>query len=263
MAFAALIHDTKHLGVTNAQLEAENHLVYQMHGERGCCQERHSLHCAFGILEDEFRELYDEVVFGCPRILHVIRKVVLSTDLESVEILRKRVEKFKRVMGNPCMSDRTIMERTHAAMEMILTMANIGHYAQNHQLFLQWSQASFQEKLQAGLFKSANDPREGWYTLQIEFFGDVILPLIDQIENILPQSHCGLREGAENNMKLWQEGGRQWMEANKAPKILKQVMRKPYPCFGFGWLFRIFELHSSDLSRTSREEMPGSHLREE
>jgi hypothetical protein len=107
-------------------------------------------------------------------------------------------------------------------MEMILTMADIGHYTQDYQLLLQWSQASCQEKLQAHLSERANDPREGRYILQIEFFGDVVLPLIDQIESILPQSSCGLREGAEKNMELWQEGGREWMEANKIPSASRE-----------------------------------------
>jgi class 3 adenylate cyclase len=215
IVFAALIHDAKHDGVSNSQLKAEEHFAYQMHGERGSCQERQSLHCSLNILEDEFPLLYNEVIFGCPKFLRLIPTLVLATDFEDLEMMRKRANNLQSILTNPCISDRAKLERNQAAMELVLAMADIGHYAQDFDIFWVSNQASFQECLDAHCSRRGPDPRKIWYTQQLEFFENAVLPLISQVQLVLPQSSRDLAVGAERNMRLWQERGRDLMKTNK------------------------------------------------
>jgi hypothetical protein len=233
IVLAALIHDVQHQGVTNAQLEAENHETFLLHGGRGSCQQKQALHSALSLLEDEFQELYDELVFGCPKFLHLVRKLVLATNFESAAELLKNIDNFDRTMGNSGMSDRSIMERNQATMEIIIAMAAMGHFAQDYQVFLQWNQASFQENLQAHSRKHGNDPRDGWYVQQTECFENLVLPLIDLVERVLPPSSCNLRKRAEKNMQAWKEGGREWLEAYRLHSAsIEDVLGKTELCHG-------------------------------
>jgi hypothetical protein len=112
------------------------------------------------------------------------------------------------------MSDRAKMERNQAAMELVLAMADIGHYAQDFDIFWVSNQASFQECLEAHCSQRGPDPQKIWYSQQLQFFENAVLPLISQVQIVLPQSSRDLAVGAERNMKLWQERGRKLMETN-------------------------------------------------
>eukprot|EP00980_Cylindrotheca_fusiformis_P025822 scaffold14688_cov129-Cylindrotheca_fusiformis.AAC.1 len=67
LLFAVLIHDMDHTGVPNSQLVAEGDRLVQQYKQKGAYQHRSSVDSAMEILEDDFGDLYDEIMFGCPR----------------------------------------------------------------------------------------------------------------------------------------------------------------------------------------------------
>ena len=98
LVFSSLVHGVQHHGVSNEQLEKEDHPTYQIHGKgRKSCQERQAVHHALGILADEFPELYDEIMLACPfNFQHLTRKLIFATDHECQDTLKKRSDFFKR-----------------------------------------------------------------------------------------------------------------------------------------------------------------------
>lgn len=62
--FAALIHDVKHLGLPNAQLEKDNHCLISVYQESYL--ERQSITVGLGIFIEEFPELSTAVLRMCP-----------------------------------------------------------------------------------------------------------------------------------------------------------------------------------------------------
>jgi hypothetical protein len=91
-----------------------------------------------------------------------------------------------------------------------------------------------------------------WYIQQTECFENLVLPLIDLVERVLPPSSCNLRKRAENNMQLWKEGGREWLEAYRLPSAsIEDVLGKT-------------ELSSQRMaSRTSSDLRLASQIREQ
>jgi hypothetical protein len=138
--------------------------------------------------------------------------------------LLKKIDNFDRLIENYGMSDRSIMEQNQAMMEIIIAMAPMGHFAQDYQIFLQWNEASFQESLQ-----SHSHSRER----RVVHPADLVLPLIDQVERVLPSSSCNLRKCAEKNMQVWKEGGRQWLKVYRLPSASSEdVLGKTELCLG-------------------------------
>lgn len=97
-AFCALIHDAKHLGVTNRHLESTDHLLCQMY-DRGSCQEFRSLHVGLSVFAEEFPELSGEVLSCCPSFVRLVRSAVLATDISSADVQRSCRDKFDRALG--------------------------------------------------------------------------------------------------------------------------------------------------------------------
>jgi hypothetical protein len=182
LLFSALIHDVKHTGVTNEQLEVENHVIYQKHKKRDSYQERYSFDCALEMLEEDFSELYEEIAFGCPNLRSTVRKVVLSTNMESVHSIRNMSEKFEQVIEKPCVDARVLRDQSEASLGIILAMAEVGHYSQGFDLFLGWNQRQFQEHLQGYRRGRADDPRDSWYYDQVMFFHDAVLAYLSSLK---------------------------------------------------------------------------------
>lgn len=216
LLFAALVGHAKHTGVSNAQLETENHILYQIYKDDGSYQQRKSFDYAFRILEEDFQELNEEITFSFPTFRGSVRKVLLSADIDSKHKLKETMDAFVDITSQPCTDDRVSREQNVAKLGMILAMASVGHYCQSYERFLHSNGLQFQEQQQAFKAGRSDDPQDSWYYEQTMFFNDAILPLISHVEKILPRAtYLGL--GAKRNIARWEASGKEWLAACMLP----------------------------------------------
>jgi class 3 adenylate cyclase len=227
LLFAALIHSAKHTGVDNTQLEAENDLICQIQMYRGkqSYQQRSSFDSAFEMLEEDFEELYEEIVYGCPNFRSIVKKLVVQfTGMESKEKIRSMLETFEKVTEMPSTSARVSKEQREARTGLVLAMATVGHYSQSYEMFLHWNQLDFQEHLKAHRAGRSEDPRDSWYYEQTMFFSDAIVPLVNHVEKILPRS-TRLGDNVRRNIGLWRTNGRERVAASLLPSATVEDYR--------------------------------------
>jgi len=210
LAFAALIHDIKHAGVTNMQLEAEGNAVAQVYADYGSFQERQSLNVGISILVEEFPELACQVLLGCPLFIRYMNYIIVSTDVVSTEVQAKCLEKYMKVVNisDPKQNNMDI-EQAEAIMAHLMLLADVGHCSQQYETFLYWNKAFFEERLSAFLNNRGSDPRDGWYAAQISFLSNYVLPLAGRCESLMG-GHYGLKEGVERNIERWLMEGEAW-----------------------------------------------------
>ncbi|KAL3929416.1 MAG: hypothetical protein SGBAC_012222 [Bacillariaceae sp.] len=210
LLFSAFIHQVKHTGSTNATLESKQHLIAQMYEGMSSCQQRRSVDFAFALLEDEFEELYDEFNFGCPNFRSLVRKTVLSTDLENENTVHKMLGKCKKLNSMVCEDERQARQRNEANIGLILAMATVGQYTQSLDKFLQYSGNEYDNVLKS----SDYDASASWYYEQSMFMKDVLLPMIKELTSILPLAEY-LEEGARQNIAVWDKSGQEWMAVRR------------------------------------------------
>jgi class 3 adenylate cyclase len=231
VVFAALVAGLKHQGVSNAQLKLENHALSQMYGQKGAYQERHSAQMALDILSEDFQKLYDVILRACPKFLHLVEKAVFAMDRPSMEL---RMNKCMMALTSPAKGNRQQSETTEATMELLMSVAEISHFAQHFDTFLDWNKLEFQEAIVASTEQRGVDPRRSWFELQLEFFKDTVLPLVDLCEMIVPKS-CGLREGAERNLGRWELRGQFWTKFYHQDMPSCQIPIQVTPKFRLSW----------------------------
>uniref|UniRef100_A0A7S2EGV0 guanylate cyclase n=1 Tax=Ditylum brightwellii TaxID=49249 RepID=A0A7S2EGV0_9STRA len=219
VAFSALIHDVKHFGVNNSQLQLEQHAVWQIY-DNGSCQERYSMHCGLSIFIEEFPELSREFLQGCPMFLRLVSSAVLATDISSSEVQRKVKEKFEAVMADESDSSKSKCERTEAALEHILLLADVGHCSQKYDTFLRWNRAFYEECFVNYLNERGIDPRNGWYEGQIRFLEKYVMPLATRCESLMHLS-CPLTTGVQSILGRWRLEGAEWTE-----QMIEELWRK-------------------------------------
>ena len=206
--FAALIHDVKHLGCPNAQLEKENHPLKIVYSQ-GSYQERQSIHVALGVFVEEFSTLSTTILKLCPDFLHLVTSAVLATDVANKDTQAKIQERFERVLII-AQEDVTEFDKTRSCIEQILLLADVGHCSQGYDNFLIWNRAFFFECVQNHTQGHGDDPRPGWYDGQIGFLEGYILPLAERCNALIPQ--CELTKGTRRILRMWKRDGMAWTE---------------------------------------------------
>ena len=206
--FAALIHDVKHLGCPNAQLQKENHPLNVVYSQ-GSYQERQSIQVALAVFLEEFSVLSTTILKLCPDFLHMVTAAVLATDVSNKETQAKIKERFKRIIIEK-QKNVTEFDKTQTCIEQMLLLADVGHCTQGYDNFLIWNQAFFYECLQNHYRGNADDPRPGWHAGQIGFLEFYILPLAERCNAIIPS--CHLAKGTRQILRRWNKDGIEWTE---------------------------------------------------
>ena len=206
--FSALIHDVKHLGCPNAQLEKESHPLKIVYSQ-GSYQERQSIQVALGIFVEEFSSLSTAILKMCPDFLHLVTAAVLATDVASKETQARVQERFERVLIIS-QDDTTEFDKTQSCIEQILLLADVGHCSQGYDNFLIWNRAFFFECVQNHIQGHGDDPRPGWYAGQIGFLEGYILPLAERCNALIPQ--CELTKGTRRILRMWKRDGMAWTD---------------------------------------------------
>eukprot|EP00980_Cylindrotheca_fusiformis_P010980 scaffold2520_cov103-Cylindrotheca_fusiformis.AAC.1 len=179
LLFAVLIHDMDHTGVPNSQLVAEGDYLVQQYKQKGAYQQRSSVDSAMEILEDDFGDLYDEIMFGCPRFRKSVKDLVLlDADMESEP--ENVISRLHDVLERPSGDGRLSRQRTEAIIGLTFILATVGHYCQAYDVFLRQTKIELDSEMEAFLAgRSTEDPRPKWHDVQALAFEEKILPLLD------------------------------------------------------------------------------------
>jgi len=216
LLLCVLIHGISHEGVTNAQLEAESHLYFQLNQGKGSYQQRYAFNTAFEVLEEEFAELYEEIIFGCPSFRSTMRRLMLATDIDTEASLSAVIKEYDVLNEKKVADTRGLKQLNQAKLCLLASTAMIGHYAQSYDIFIQQNRLQFQEILLAFRDGRAEDPRDGWYHVQNMYFKDGVLPLITRIQDEFPSLDY-VQEIVERNVRLWIDNGKEWVAASRLP----------------------------------------------
>jgi hypothetical protein len=209
LAMTALMRDTKHTvsGVADKEYWTKQ-----------------ALNHGLDVLMDDFPELYNEIVWRFPQFLHLLRKVALGAVRR--EPLRHTMDTFTKKNSN--VSARNVAEQTATAMELVLKMADVGHFAQSYDCFSEWIEADFTEQRLAHTTNNRRSPihETSVYMPQYHshctgFFQTTVLPLAEQCEQLLPKSLSGgdLTDAVAINLKNFEAECHRWTvpETENAP----------------------------------------------
>jgi hypothetical protein len=182
LLMAAMLRDCKHMGVTQSQLQDEEHMLYDMHGGDHC-QARFSFRHGLDILFDKFPDLYDDIVLGFPSFLYLMKK------MESPKISSEGGGGMK-------------LKETLAAMSVVLRLANLGHFALENDDFFKWNEAAFAELRLANLANRGSDPTPVWNDQCVRYIQRRVLPLVKEYGQLLPSSTSSkMHDAVVANMK--------------------------------------------------------------
>ncbi|CAJ1941243.1 unnamed protein product [Cylindrotheca closterium] len=228
LLFCVLIHGIGHEGVANAQLEAEKHVYFQLNPGRGAYQQRYAFITAFELLEEDFADLYEEIIFGCPSFRGSLRKLMVATDIETEEKLLAIVQEYDALTENESMDARGVKELNDSKLCLVVCTAMIGHYTQSYDAFIQRNQLQFEEILKAFRNDRAEDPRDSWFYEQNMYFKNAVVPLITRMQDVFP-SLGYVQKLVKANTILWGDTGREWVAATRLPgAIVGSTSAKKY-----------------------------------
>eukprot|EP00980_Cylindrotheca_fusiformis_P002004 scaffold444_cov109-Cylindrotheca_fusiformis.AAC.1 len=213
LLFSALIHAIKHCGIPNSQLEKDDHLTYQMYEGKDSCQQRRSVDFAFGLMEEDFPDLYEEISFGCPMFKRNVRNVVLCTDLECADKVQAMLDQHNRINRKPDQDQRTAIQQNQAAIGLILATATVGHYTQSYDVYLAWNRNQLEQSLVASWQGRAEDHSDRWFDEQCNVLRHIVLPLVRHVQKVL-QMATYLEKGAMTNIELWEQSGKEWIASS-------------------------------------------------
>eukprot|EP00980_Cylindrotheca_fusiformis_P018898 scaffold6315_cov116-Cylindrotheca_fusiformis.AAC.9 len=217
LLFSALVHNLDHTGVPNSQLEAEGHPLVDQYKMRGAYQQRSSMDSALEMIEDDYEELYEEVFFGCPTFRKSVKSLMmLDADMESDNNIPTLLSNLGHVISQSAGDGRQSRKRSEACSGIVFVLAAAGYYCQSYDKFLRWNGLHFQEELEAFRSGRSTDPRPEWHNTQALIFDEIIVPIVDLVETIIPKV-AYLKQCALSNKNLWALNGKESLAAMLLP----------------------------------------------
>ncbi|CAB9521527.1 Receptor-type guanylate cyclase gcy [Seminavis robusta] len=207
-AFAALIHDVDHAGVSNAQLVKEGAPIAEKY--KRSVAEQNSLTLSWELLMDPgYKALRDYLFPTNYDLLHfrqLLVNTVMSTDIVDIELKKLRNARwdkaFKKGNGeNSGSSTSTIVNyadddgakvskkdeihrKATIVLEHIIQASDISHTMQHWHVYRRWNQNFFEELYVAYLNgRMEQDPGAFWYKGEFGFFDFYIIPLTKKLKD--------------------------------------------------------------------------------
>jgi hypothetical protein len=232
--FSALIHDAHHLGVPNATLVEEKHMLAEKYKNKSVA-EQNSVDVAWGILMgSNFKDLrraicktQDEFV----RFRQLVVNMVMATDIFDIELgaLRKKrwETAFSPNLDQECSPEKTLTDSNRKAtivIEHLIQASDVAHTMQHWHVYLKWNERLFKEMYVAFLNgRLEKDPSVGWYQGELGFFDFYIIPLAKKLKE------CGVFGVANSDEYLnYAEKNRSEWEI-KGGDIVAGYLRKFFP----------------------------------
>lgn len=211
---SALVHDADHRGVSNMQLGIESPKMAAFYTNRSIA-EQNSLDISWDLLmSDQFANLH-RCLFSSEadlnRFRQVLVNVVLATDIFDKEINAARKERWKKAFAEGVTIDEQVNDlRGTIVLEHIIQASDVSHTMQHWHVYRKWNHKLFTEMRQA--FKAgrmSKDPAEFWYTGELGFFDNYVIPLAKKLEscNVFGVSSDECYIYACKNREEWKERG--------------------------------------------------------
>jgi hypothetical protein len=117
-----------------------------------------------------------------------------------------------------------------AVSELLINVADVAHTMQGFSVFLKWSQRLYKELFEAfHAGRLSNDPTEGWYQNQINFFVNYIIPLAERVDKcgIFGSKGTKFMYFATKNKRKWTCEG-QRISADMIDEVGKACLLREY-----------------------------------
>lgn len=195
VVLSALIHDTDHLGVSNAQLIKEDNPLAAKHKGKSVAEQNSIVLAWEKLMDPSFLELR-RVIYGTPAELERFRAIVvnnvLATDIFDKELQTIRKNRWEKAFSQAEEADgRTsttsnedaINRKATIVMEHLIQASDVSHTMQHWHIYRKWNERLFAEMIHAHKQgRLAFDPKAGWYEGELGFFDNYIIPLAKKLK---------------------------------------------------------------------------------
>mmetsp|Transcript_18394 Transcript_18394/g.32434 ORF Transcript_18394/g.32434 Transcript_18394/m.32434 type:complete len:1211 (-) Transcript_18394:204-3836(-) len=227
---SALIHDTDHLGVSNAQLVKEKHAVAEFHKGKSVAEQNSIVLAWEKLMSPSFTHLR-RCIYGTPSELERFRQIVvnnvLATDIFDKELQTIRKNRWEKAFaksgdnaGAEESAEDAINRKATIVMEHLIQASDVSHTMQHWHIYRKWNERLFAEMIHA--HKQGRlpfDPKAGWYAGELGFFDNYIIPLAKKLKE------CGVfGVSCDEYLNYALENRREW--ANKGEEVVAQYIEK-------------------------------------
>jgi hypothetical protein len=222
-AFAALILDVDHPGVSNDQLVKEESNLAVLYRNKSV-SEQNSVALAWGLLmEPSYKDLRACIYTSqseLERFRHIVVNAVLATgmlDEERVTTQAARWEDAFRCQPESSVDGQTsnTNRRAMAVVENMMAASDFSHAMQHWDVYVKWNELLFDETYRAYLSgRCTNDPSQTWYEDELSLFKSRMLPLAQSL------GACGVfgavsdeyMNYADQNLRVWEQKGKEMVQ---------------------------------------------------
>lgn len=222
VAFAALIHDVGHPGVSNKILVDEGNEMAIRYHDRSV-SEQNSVDMAFSMLLEERFTALREAIYQTPDELNRFRKLVvhcvMATDLWDTELNKMRDDRWNKAFSEETSyippSKENADRKASIALENLITASDISHCMQHWAIYIKWNENLFNEEYsvyEAG--RSKKNPADYWYEAELAFFDQTVIPAARKLKScgIFGVSSVEYLDYAMQNRKEWEAQGREMVK---------------------------------------------------
>jgi class 3 adenylate cyclase len=218
--FAALIHDTDHSGVPNAQLVKEGAEVAKIYDGKSVA-EQNSVDIAWDLLMHknykDLRNLICETDEEMRHFRELVVNSVMATDIVDKELKALRNARWEKAFAeeNQVDSRENNNRKATIVIEHLIQASDIAHTMQHWHIYRKWNERLFHEMYDAWRNgRSEKDPSEFWYNGEIGFFDFYIIPLAKKLKEcgVFGVSSDEYLNYAQKNRAEWEAQGHQVVE---------------------------------------------------
>lgn len=217
--FSALILDIDHPGVPNNQLVKENASIANYYGGKSVA-EQNSVDLAWNLLmDDDYSDLRATIYESdteLQRFRQLVVNSVMATDIIDKDLKKLRNLRWKKAFADGSRdtgdTDDVRNRKATIVIEHLIQASDMAHTMQHWHIYRKWNERFFVECYEAYVSgRAENDPAEGWYIREIDFFDFYIIPLARKLKDcgVFGVSSDEYLNYAEKNRAEWEVRGRE------------------------------------------------------
>lgn len=217
--FSALILDIDHPGVPNNQLVKENASIASYYGGKSVA-EQNSVDLAWNLLmDDDYSDLRATIYESdteLQRFRQLVVNSVMATDIIDKDLKKLRNLRWKKAFADGSRdtgdTDDVRNRKATIVIEHLIQASDMAHTMQHWHIYRKWNERFFVECYEAYVSgRAENDPAEGWYIREIDFFDFYIIPLARKLKDcgVFGVSSDEYLNYAEKNRAEWEVRGRE------------------------------------------------------